>query len=135
MKTTHIIILVFIAAAIGVLISFTGNLSTYETVASARQKEGKFVRLIAKVDKSAPIEYDAIKNPNYLVFTAIDTLGNKTRVVYHDSKPTDFEKSERLVLNGKMQNGQFECKDMLLKCPSKYKDDPNTARKNLTTSY
>jgi cytochrome c-type biogenesis protein CcmE len=135
MKTTHIIILVFIAAAIGVLISFTGNLSTYETVASARQKEGKFVRLIAKVDKSAPIEYDAIKNPNYLVFTAVDTLGNKTRVVYHDSKPTDFEKSERLVLNGKMQNGQFECKDMLLKCPSKYKDDPNTARKNLTTSY
>ncbi len=135
MKTTHIIILVFIAAAIGVLISFTGDLSTYETVASARQKEGKFVRLIAKVDKSAPIEYDAIKNPNYLVFTAVDTLGNKIRVVYHDSKPTDFEKSERLVLNGKMQNGQFECKDMLLKCPSKYKDDPNTAKKNLTTSY
>jgi cytochrome c-type biogenesis protein CcmE len=135
MKTTHIIILVFIAAAIGVLISYTGDLSSYETVASARQKEGKFVRLIAKVDKSAPIEYDAIKNPNYLVFTAVDTLGNKTRVVYHDSKPTDFEKSERLVLNGKMQNGQFECKDMLLKCPSKYKDDPNTAKKNLTTSY
>jgi cytochrome c-type biogenesis protein CcmE len=135
MKTTHIIILVFIAAAIAVLIGFTGDLSTYETVASARQKEGKFVRLIAKVDKSAPIEYDAVKNPNYLVFTAVDTLGNKTRVVYHDSKPTDFEKSERLVLNGKMQNGQFECKDMLLKCPSKYKDDPNTAKKNLTTSY
>lgn len=134
MKTTHIIILVFIAIAIGVLISYTGDLSSYETVASARQKEGKFVRLIAKVDKNAPIEYDAIKNPNYLVFTAVDTLGNSTKVVYRNSKPTDFEKSERLVLNGKMQNGQFECKDMLLKCPSKYKDDPNMAKKNLTTS-
>jgi cytochrome c-type biogenesis protein CcmE len=134
MKTTHIIILVFIAIAIGVLISFTGDLSSYETVASAQQKEGKFVRLIAKVDKTAPIEYDAVKNPNFLVFTAVDTLGNKTKVVYRDSKPTDFEKSERLVLNGRMQNGQFECKDMLLKCPSKYKDDPNMAKKNLTNS-
>lgn len=135
MKKTHIVLLVLIAAAIAVLISYTGNLSTYETVASARQKEGKFVRLIAKVDKRQPVEYDPIKDPNYMVFTAVDTLGNTTKVVYRNSKPTDFEKSERLVLNGKMQNGQFECKDMLMKCPSKYKDDPNAAKKNLTTTY
>lgn len=134
MKKTHIIILVLIAAAIAVLISFTGNITTYETVASARQKEGKFVRMIAKLDKTQPIQYDAIKNPNFMVFTAIDTLGQSTKVVYHNSKPTDFEMSERLVLNGKMQNGQFECKEMLMKCPSKYKDDPNAAKKNLTTT-
>ncbi|MBC7903426.1 MAG: cytochrome c maturation protein CcmE [Gemmatimonadaceae bacterium] len=133
MKRTHIILLVFIAAAIAALVSFTGNLTTYETVASARQKEGKFVRLIAKVDMSQPIEYDPRKNPNYMAFTAIDTLGQSTRVVYLNSKPTDFEKSERLVLNGKMTNGQFEAKDMLMKCPSKYKDDPNNAKKNLET--
>ncbi len=132
MKKTHIVILVLIAAAIAVLVSYTGNLSTYETVASARQKEGKFVRLIAKVDKSKPVEYDAAKDPNYMTFTAIDTLGNTTQVVFHNSKPQDFEKSERLVLNGKMENGKFECKDMMMKCPSKYKDDPNVARKNLT---
>jgi cytochrome c-type biogenesis protein CcmE len=132
MKKTHIFILVLIAAAIAVLISYTGNLTTYETVASARQKEGKFVRLIAKVDKSQPVEYDAAKDPNYMSFTAIDTLGNTTKVIFRNSRPPDFEKSERLVLNGKMQNGQFECKDMLLKCPSKYKDDPNVIKKNLT---
>ena len=132
MKKTHIVILVFIAAAIAVLVSYTGNLTTYETVASARQKEGKFVRLIAKVDKSQPVEYDAGKDANYMSFTAIDTLGNTTKVVFHNSKPPDFEKSERLVLNGKMQNGLFECKDMLMKCPSKYKDDPNVIKKNLT---
>jgi len=132
MKKTHIVLLVLIAAAIAVLVSFTGNLTTYETVASARQKEGKFVRLIAKVDKSQPVEYDAAKDPNYMSFTAIDTLGNTTRVIFRNAKPPDFEKSERLVLNGKMQNGQFECKDMLMKCPSKYKDDPNVMKKNLT---
>ncbi|MEP7277017.1 MAG: cytochrome c maturation protein CcmE [Bacteroidota bacterium] len=132
MKKTHITILILIAAAIAVLISYTGNLTTYETVASARQKEGKFVRLIARVDKTQPVEYDAAKDPNYLSFTAVDTLGNRTMVIFRNSKPPDFEKSERLVLNGKMQNGQFECKDMLLKCPSKYKDDPAVIKKNLT---
>ncbi len=132
MKKTHIVLLIFIAAAIAVLVSFTGNLTTYETVASARQKPGTFVRLIAKVDKSQAVEYDAAKDPNYLVFTAIDTLGNTTRVVFRNSKPPDFEKSEKLVLNGRMENGRFECKDMLMKCPSKYKDDPNVIKKNLT---
>jgi cytochrome c-type biogenesis protein CcmE len=132
MKKTHIFILVLIAAAISVLVSYTGNLTTYETVASARQKEGKFVRMIAKVDKSQPVEYDAAKDPNFTSFTVIDTLGNTTKVVYRNSKPPDFEKSERLVLNGKMQNGLFECKDMVMKCPSKYKDDPNVIKKNLT---
>jgi cytochrome c-type biogenesis protein CcmE len=132
MKKTHIVILVLIAAAIAVLVSYTGNLTTYETVVSARQKEGKFVRLIAKVDKTQPVEYDAAKDPNYLSFTAVDTLGNTTRVIFRNSKPPDFEKSERLVLNGRMQHGQFECKDMLMKCPSKYKDDPTVIKQHLT---
>ena len=65
MKKTHIIILVLIAASIVVLISYTGDLTTYETISSAKQKEGKFVNLIAKVDKLQPVEYDAAKNPNY----------------------------------------------------------------------
>ena len=133
MKKTHIIILVCIAAAIVVLVSYTGDLTTYETIASARQKEGKFVNLIAKIDKQQPLEYDAIKNPNYLSFTAIDTLGNSIKVIYHNNKPTDMEKSERLVLKGRVQGDHFECKDILLKCPSKYKDDPK-ANKSLQSS-
>lgn len=123
MKKTHIAILVCIAAAIVVLISYTGDLTTYETIASARQKEGKFVNLIVKLDKQQPMEYDAVKNPNYLSFTAVDTLGNNVKVVYHSNKPTDMEKSERIVLKGRMQGDHFECKDILLKCPSKYKDE------------
>ena len=131
MKKTHIIVLVFIAAAITILISYTGNLTTYETIASAKQKPGKFVNLIAKLDKNQPLEYDAVKNPNYLTFTAIDTLGNTVKVVYHNTKPTDMEKSDRIVLKGKINGDHFECKDILLKCPSKYKDDPKVATKNM----
>ena len=131
MKKTHIILLVLIAAAIVVLISYTGDLTTYETIASAKQKEGKFVNLIAKLDKQQPLEYDAVKNPNYLSFTAVDTLGNSINVVYHNNKPTDMEKSDRLVLKGRVQGDHFECKDILLKCPSKYKDDPKATQNRL----
>jgi cytochrome c-type biogenesis protein CcmE len=134
MKKTHIIALVLIAIAIATLISFMGNVTTYETIASARQKPGKFVNLIAKIDKSQPMNYDPVKNPNYLTFTALDTLGSSIQVVYHNSKPTDMEKSERLVLKGKVEDGVFQCKEILLKCPSKYKDDANANSKNVSAS-
>ena len=134
MKKTHIILLVLIAVSIATLISFMGNVTTYETVASAREKQGKFVNLVAKLDMSRPLEYDPVKNPNYLSFTAIDTLGNSIKVVYHNTKPTDMEKSERLVLKGKVNGDHFECNDILLKCPSKYKDDMEQAKKNLGTT-
>ncbi len=134
MKKTHIIMLVMIVVAITVLISYTGNLTTYETITSAKQKEGKFVNLIAKLDKTQPLQYDATKDANYLSFTAIDTLGNTVKVVYHNTKPTDIEKSERIVLKGKMSGDHFECKDILLKCPSKYKDDVSDAAKSVQTA-
>jgi cytochrome c-type biogenesis protein CcmE len=132
MKRTHIIMLVGIAVAIVALIVFSvGDFSTYDTISSAQKKQGKFVHLIAKLDKTKPIEYDAINNPNYVTFYAIDSLGGNTKVVYHNSKPQDLEKSERIVLKGKMQATHFECKDILLKCPSKYKDDKTQLEKTL----
>lgn len=122
MKKTEIIILVCIAAAIAVLVSFMGNLTTYETVASAKQKQGKAVKLVVSLVPNT-IEYDAVKNPNYLTFMAKDTLNNTIKVIYHDAKPTDMEKSTRIVLNGKIVNNEFDCKSILLKCPSKYKNE------------
>lgn len=130
MKNTHIVLLVLIAVSIAVLISFMGDITTYDTVSSAKEKPGKFVHLIARVEKNS-IKYDALKNPNYLTFTAVDSLGSTIDVVYHNPKPTDMEKSERLVLKGSVQGSTFECKDILMKCPSKYKDDMNVAKKEV----
>jgi cytochrome c-type biogenesis protein CcmE len=133
MKKIHIILLVCIAVAIGVLVSFMGTLSTYETVAGAKNKPGKSVSLIARLDHSQPIEYDHNK-PNYLSFFAVDSLGGSVKVVYNHPKPDNLEHSERLVLKGKMESGVFHCENILMKCPSKYKDDMNQAKKNLQTS-
>jgi cytochrome c-type biogenesis protein CcmE len=137
MKKIHIVMLVAIAAIIAVLISMMGDLSTYETIASARQKQGKAVTVIAKLDRSVPnpIQYDPARN--FTAFHVVDSLGNKARVEYHFEKPFDMEKSERIVLKGTMRGDVFEItrKDgILIKCPSKYKDDPKAAQNNLSRS-
>ncbi|WP_447641130.1 MULTISPECIES: cytochrome c maturation protein CcmE domain-containing protein [Chitinophagaceae] len=136
MKKIHVVALVVIAVVIALLISQLGNFSTYETIASAKAKPGKTVTVIAKLD-TATMQYDPVKDPNYLAFQVQDTLGGRMNVVYHFEKPMDMEKSERIVLKGKMENGVFQIRDqsgILIKCPSKYKDDPKAARNNLSAS-
>lgn len=133
----HIVLLVAIGAAIMILLSTMGNLSTYETLASAKQKPGKTVTIVAQLDKSYPnpIMFDAMKNPNLTEFYVVDSIGGKAKVVYHFEKPMDMEKSDRIVLKGKIQGDVFEItrKDgILIKCPSKYKDDPKAAGNNLS---
>lgn len=134
MKKTNIFILVGIAVAIVALIVFgfpASDFSTYDTISSAKAKQGKYVHLIAKLDRTQPIEYDAIKNPNYVSFNVIDSLGAQTKVIYRNSKPAELEQSERVVLQGKMQGDIFECKSITLKCPSKYKDDKRGLERTL----
>ncbi|TAE07437.1 MAG: hypothetical protein EAZ47_03405 [Bacteroidetes bacterium] len=136
MKKMHILALVGIAVAICVLISFMGDVTTYETVASAREKEGKTVTVIAKLAPGS-LQYNPATNPNFVGFTAVDSLGGTMPVAYYFEKPTDMEKSDRIVLKGKMENGTFQIRDkqgILLKCPSKYKDDMQKAGEQLQQS-
>jgi cytochrome c-type biogenesis protein CcmE len=131
MKKSHIAALILIGIAIAVLISSMVDVTAYETIASAKQKQGKTVTVIAKLDKST-VQYNPAVNPNYLTFEATDTLGDRMKVAYYYEKPYDMEKSERIVLKGKMENGVFQIRDqkgILIKCPSKYKDDPEAAKK------
>ena len=134
MKTSHIFILVAIAVAIGALLMYSVDFSTYDSIESAKSKQGKYVHLIAKLDRNYPILYDAIKDPNYLSFYAVDSLGGSTKVVYKNSKPAELEQSERIVLKGKMNGDVFECDNILLKCPSKYKDDKKQLEKTVSKS-
>ena len=135
MKKLHIFLLVAVAAAIAILISFTTDLTTYDTIHSAKEKPGEYVHLIAKLDRQQPVEYDPIKDPNYCAFTVVDSLGGTAKVISHKPKPVDLEQSERIVLKGRMKEDGFHCDEILLKCPSKYKDDMNAASKQLEQSY
>jgi cytochrome c-type biogenesis protein CcmE len=122
MKTKHIIILIAIVLAIGVIISTFADASTYSDFDLAAKNPGKELHVIGKLDTTKTITYDP-KNPNYLAFYLIDGKGNNRKVVYNNSKPQDFEKSEQVVLVGRMEGDEFKASSMLLKCPSKYNDE------------
>jgi len=131
MKKTHIVFLVLIAGAIAVLISFLNTASTYDSIAGAKANPGKFLHVAARLDTTMAVEYDDLKDPNYLSFTAIDTSGEKMKVVYREGKIDNLETSEKLVLKGKYEGDHFECKDVQTKCPSKYKDTMKPTDKDL----
>ena len=134
MKRTQIIVLVLIIAGIVGMSFFIKDLTTQENFTSAQKKNGKYVVVKVKLDKSTPIEYDGLKNPNLTVFYAFDNKGNRSKVIYTNAKPQDMERSEGIDLNGYMRNGYFECNKIQMKCPSKYKDDMKAAQKNLSTA-
>lgn len=123
MKKTNIILLVVVAVSIAVIVTMVGDFSTYETFATARNDAGKDFRVISVVDTTKGMEYDALKDANRFVFYAKDKSGELRRVIFSGTKPTDFEKAESVVLTGKIVNGEFKCREIQMKCPSKYKKD------------
>ena len=121
MKKSHILAIAIVAVAIGILISASKDVTTYSNFAQATQSGDK-VKLIGQLVKDRPVEYNPEKDPNYLAFYLKDEAGDVRKVVLRAAKPQDFERSESIVLTGEMQGENFEASDMLLKCPSKYKD-------------
>ena len=59
---------------------------------------------------------------NDVEFTLIDNDSLSNTVVYKSAKPQDFEKSEKVVVVGKMQGNVFVADQILMKCPSKYEE-------------
>lgn len=131
MKKIHIVLLLLVIGGIVGMSFFIKDLTTQETFATAREKSGEFVVVKVQLDKKTPVEYDGLKNPNLTVFYAVDQDGKRSKVIYKNAKPTDIERSDGIDLNGYMRDGHFECTKLQMKCPSKYKDDPGAAQKNL----
>lgn len=122
MKKIHIIAIVVIATAIGILLSASKDMGTYATFAEA-EATGETVKLVGELSKDKTIHYDPLTDPNFCSFHIKDADGKETKVILQMAKPHDFEKSEKVVLTGKVHDGEFIASDVLLKCPSKYKDE------------
>jgi cytochrome c-type biogenesis protein CcmE len=121
MKKSHLIAILVVAVAIAILISASKDVTTYANFAQASKTEDK-VKLVGQLVKERPVEYDPEKDPNFLAFYLKDDAGEVRRVELKAAKPQDFERSESIVLTGQMSGDVFAASDMLLKCPSKYKD-------------
>lgn len=124
MKRSHIIAIVIIAVAIGALVGSLYDSSTYADLDQALADPGKEYHVVGVLDRSAEIVYEPSLNASLTSFTMKDLTGKTCRVHLAKAKPQDFERSERLVLIGEANaNGEFEARDMLMKCPSKYNEE------------
>jgi cytochrome c-type biogenesis protein CcmE len=123
MKKLHIVGIIVIALAIGVIFVSLKNTSTYADFTEAISNPDKEYHVVGKLDKDQPLIYDPKVNADQFMFTLIDNKGVHKQVVLHKSKPQDFEKSEQIVLIGKIEGNEFHANDILMKCPSKYNDN------------
>jgi cytochrome c-type biogenesis protein CcmE len=131
MKKIQIFGLIIIAVAIGIIVSTAGDASTYVDFTKAKNMaqdgDDESIHVVGKLKKDAvgqilEMEYQPEIDPNLFVFTLVDNNNVEQRVVYKNSKPQDFDKSEQVVVVGKMKDGTFSAEKILMKCPSKYEN-------------
>lgn len=129
MKKTHIIaILMLVVAAVTLVIS-SQDLSTYSTFQMA-ENSGNRVKVVGTLSLADPIVYTPEVDPNSFTFYMLDQEGLKRKVTLTQPKPRDFERAEQVVITGRAADGEFTANEILMKCPSKYKDEELALRKS-----
>ncbi len=123
MKSSHLIGIIIMAVAIGALISLAADFSTYASFEEAEAYPEKKHQIVGYLSKDKPMKYDPEVNANEFSFYMKDKKDVERKVIYAGSKPQDFERTEEIVLTGKINEGVFIASDMLVKCPSKYTEE------------
>lgn len=128
MKRGHIIAIVLIVVGIIALFNIFGDAAKYGTFKESVQKQGQSLKVVGTLSKDKPVEYDPETDPNFFSFYMKDEEGTERQVFVNAAKPQDFARSEKIVLTGGMKGDKFIASNILLKCPSKYKDEEITIR-------
>jgi cytochrome c-type biogenesis protein CcmE len=123
MKKSAIVFIALIGVAIAAIISSYGDASTYESFDVALENPDKEYHVVGTLNKEKERYYDPQKDANYFTFYMIDQKGKECKVIYYAPEPQDFDKSEQVVIIGKMKGNEFTANKILLKCPSKYTDN------------
>jgi cytochrome c-type biogenesis protein CcmE len=133
MKKSHILIIVVIAAAIGVIISTAGDASSYVSFDEAMQMSTagnkKDIHVVGELKKDQSGNVIGIEEGADKVsfsFIMIDDKGREQKVYYNQPMPADFQRSEKVVVIGSYSNDSFHASKILLKCPSKYQEENAT---------
>ncbi|MBL7859156.1 MAG: cytochrome c maturation protein CcmE [Cyclobacteriaceae bacterium] len=130
MKKSHIFILVIIAVAIGVIITTAGDSSTYvgftdayQLASSGSTREIHVVGELKKDNSGQVIGIQTGADRVSFSFIMVDDQGKEQTVQYNQPMPTDFLRSEKVVVVGSYKGGNFIASKILLKCPSKYQEE------------
>ena len=129
MKLTHIIAIIVIAVAIGIIISTAGDASTYVDFNQAYQMassgETKSIHVVGELKKDASGNIIGLENGADNVsfsFLLVDAQGKEQQVYYNEPMPPDFTRSEKVVVIGSYKGEKFLANKILLKCPSKFQE-------------
>jgi len=122
MKKIHIILIIVIVVAIGVIISLISDSSTYADFEEAAKHPNKEFHVIGVLNMEKEISFDT-SNVNQFSFFMTDSKGVEKLVIHKGPKPQDFEKSSQVVSVGKIDGDHFLSSSLLLKCPSKYNEE------------
>lgn len=101
--------------------NFGNSISTYVNFEQAADRANSHV--VGKWDRS--LDYGFSRETMQFSFHMEDEDGNVRRVVYPRPKPNNFEQATQLVVIGEMRNNVFHANEMLMKCPSKYNENPD----------
>ncbi|MFZ1705804.1 MAG: cytochrome c maturation protein CcmE [Saprospiraceae bacterium] len=126
-KKQYIIAGILILAGIFVFINSSKEISSYASFTEAYSSR---VKVVGTLSKDKPMEYDPEKNPNEFSFVMKDNKNVEKTVMLQQPKPQDFEMSEQIVVTGKMKEDVFVADEILMKCPSKYKDEEIAVKSN-----
>ena len=122
MKKIYIINILVVIIGIGLLVSASKDMSTYGTFDTASQS-GNRMKIAGELMKEKEMVYNPEIDANLFSFYMTDGNGNNSKVELNKPKPQDFERSEQVVVTGSMKSGVFVADELLMKCPSKYKDE------------
>jgi cytochrome c-type biogenesis protein CcmE len=130
MKKSHILVIALIAGAIAVLISTSGDASTYvgfgeayEMATAGNKKDIHVVGVLKKDNAGNIIGIEQGIDKVSFSFIMIDENGKEQKVFYNEPMPQDFTKSEKVVVIGSYSGDAFKANKILLKCPSKYQEE------------
>lgn len=120
MKIKHIVLLIALVAAIGVVISLTYKADTYSDFAEAARFPQKSFSIIGSLERDKPFGKDTLDGLVCFSFFMKDSKNIVKQVFYKGSEPQDFIKLEQVVVTGNISADYFIATTMVLKCPSKY---------------
>lgn len=129
MKKSHIAIIGIIAVAIGIIITTAGDASQYvafnDALKMAEEGNNRPVHVVGELKKDSTGTVVGITPGEDKVsfsFVMVDEAKKEQQVMYNQPMPTDFTKSEKVVVVGRYVGNDFVANQILLKCPSKYQE-------------
>lgn len=129
-KLMPVLILLLMGGGIIMLISASKDMSTYSTFAQVK-RSGETAKVVGVLAKDKPMYYNAEEDPNLFRFHMTDQDGKIHEVTLNAPKPQDFELSEQVVATGSFIGDEFVASSILMKCPSKYKNEEVLVRSNM----